>query len=432
MTVEFDTQNTQSVFSSGLPFDLEKDVPFMMPLQIDLDDNGGIVNLKSFYEAGIWALNELKIWRDIIGTETSDKPFIQKIIDSQLEATRSIYTVAEAVLGGKASVTEGFTLIRRDLNSYLTYKTIHSSGTLGHMAAVMYRYEPMLMGLLAGASGSAELTDTKGFSTASDAESFTFGFGLSFQFRVNVPPEMLDGRVSETLRKINAIIRRVEHADKILKPLESEQFTLQHNIEESRQQLQAYRTEVEQCLSQLVMETKQTSDSAMNEMWDQLNLIQADHERQLASLRQSVASRIRYGTALDYWNDQFVLNQGKANQMTAWYVISSLFSILAVLAIAFGVSRSPMGSSTFITVATVSLPIIISIVLIVMLMQTRTRYEKGAAQAQEKVSMLETLAALETEGKVREDDRPDILENVFKTSFTPHPSSLMGEEGQKS
>lgn len=418
-----ENENQIPTFAPEASFDMEKDVPFMMPIHAELDDNGGTVDLKSFYEAGVWAFNELKAWRDIIGSDSSDKPFIRKIIDFQLATPRSIYAAAEAVLNGEASVAEGFTIIRRDLNAYLTCKCIHSRGTLGQMASIMYRYEPMLMGLIAGATGAASLEDAKGFSTASDAESFTFGYAFTLQFRVSIQPEMLDGRVSETLRKINAVIRRVEHADKQLKPLENEQFALQRGIEESCRQLQIYRNDVEQCLSQLITETKQTSDSAVNEMWNQLNLIQADHERQLAALRQSVASRIRYGTALDYWNDQLSLNQGKANQMTAWYVISSLFSILAVLAIAFGVSRSPMGGSLFITVATVGLPIVIAIVLIVMLLQTRTRHEKAAAQAQEKVVLLETLAALETEGKARESDRENILESIFKTSFAPQPSA---------
>lgn len=423
-----ENENTLSIFAPGAPFDAEKDVPFMVPYHIDLDDNGGATDMKTFYEAGVWAYQELKAWRDIIGQETSDKPFIQKIIDAQLKTPRSIYSAAESVLSGRMSATEGFTIIRKDLNAYLTYKSIHSRGTLGKMAAIMYRYEPMLMGILAGASGSADLSDARNFSTSADAESFTFGYAFTLQFRVNVQPEMLDGRVSETLRKINAIIRRVEHADKILKPLETEQFNLQQAIEESAKQLQAYRTDVEQCLTRLVNETRQTSDAAVNEMWNQLNLIQADHERQLASLRQSVASRIRYGTALDYWNSQFAINQGKTNQMTAWYVISSLFFVLVVILNTFIYMKT---NSAVIAGSAFGLAALLAGGLIYMLLQTRTRYEKAAAQAQEKVSMLETLAALETEGKTKDADRETVLENVFKTSFTPPSQAVSAPSAEE-
>lgn len=417
MTTQNDINST--TFNVDFPFDKERDIPFGVPIHIELDDNGGVVELRSFYEAGIFAVNELKAWHDIIGSETSDKPFIQKIIDFQLQTPRSILSAAQSVLSSEMTTAEGFTIIRKDLNAYLSFKCIHSQGTLGQMATIMYRYEPMLMGLLAGATGAASLTDAANFTTSADAESFTFGYAFTLQFRTNVQPEMLDGKVSETLRKINGIIRRVELAEKQIKPIENEHFALQQGIEEARRQLQIYRNDVAEYVSQLVAEIKQTSDSAVNAMWDQLNLIQNDHERQLASLRQSVASRIRYGTALDYWNDQLLQNQTKANQMTGWYVISGLFSITAVLAIVAGISFKLTNISTFMTIVTLGLPILIACGLMFMLIQTRTRYEKAAAQAQEKVSMLETLAALETEGKAKDEDREGILENVFKTSFTP-------------
>lgn len=417
-------ETISGAFPAEFPFDKERDIPFGVPIHIELDDNGGIVELRSFYEAGVFAVNELQAWHDIIGTETSDKPFIQKIIDFQLQTPRSILEAAQAVLNTEMSTAEGFTIIRKDLNAYLGFKCIHSQGTLGQMATIMYRYEPMLMGLLAGATGAASLADAAGFGTSADAESFTFGYAFTLQFRTNVQPEMLDGKVSETLRKINGIIRRVELAEKQIKPIENEHFALQQGIEEARRQLQIYRNDVAEYVSQLVAEIKQTSDSAVNAMWDQLNLIQNDHERQLASLRQSVASRIRYGTALDYWNDQLNQNQTKANQMTGWYVISGLFSVTAVLAIVAGISFKLTNISTFMTIVTLGLPILIACGLMFMLIQTRTRYEKAAAQAQEKVSMLETLAALETEGKAKDEERESILENIFKTSFTPSSSSV--------
>lgn len=403
---------------SAIPFDKEKDIPFNVPVHIELDDNGGVVELRSFYEAGVFALSELKAWHDIIGKEESDKPLIQKIIDFQLQTPRSIFAAAKSVMDCEMTPAEGFSVIRKDLNAYLAFKCIHSRGVLGQMATIMYRYEPMLMGLLAGATGAADLMQVSEFNTSSDAESFTFGYAFTLQFRTNIQPDMLDGKVSETLRKINSIIRRVELADKQIKPLENEHFALQKGIEEASNQLQSYRNDVAEYVSRLVAEIKQTSDSAVNAMWDQLNLIQNDHERQLASLRQSVASRIRYGTALDYWNDQLLQNQTKTNQMTGWYVISGLFAITAVLAIVAGISFKMTNISTFMATVTLGLPVVIVCGLMFMLIQTRMRYEKAAAQAQEKVSMLETLAALETEGKAKDEDRKGILENVFKTSFS--------------
>lgn len=428
MSTEENTIETKEAADN--PFNKEKDVLFNVPIHIELDDNGGVVELRSFYEAGLFAASELKAWHDIIGKEEADKPFIQKIIDFQLQTPRSIFSAAKAVMDCEMTPAEGFSVIRKDLNAYLSFKCIHSKGVLGQMASIMYRYEPMLMGLLAGATGAADLTDAAGFSTSSDAESFTFGYAFTLQFRTNIQPDMLDGKVSETLRKINSIIRRVELADKQIKPLENEHFALQKGIEDASRQLQSYRNDVAEYVSRLVAEIKQTSDSAVNAMWDQLNLIQNDHERQLASLRQSVASRIRYGTALDYWNDQLIQNQTKTNQMTGWYVISGLFTVTTVLAIVAGISFKMTNISTFMATVTLGLPVAIACGLMFMLIQTRMRYEKAAAQAQEKVSMLETLAALETEGKAKDEDREGILENIFKTSFS-QPSSATAEQENK-
>ena len=408
------------------PLDKEKDMPFSVPVHIELDDNGGVVELHSFYEAGLFALSELKAWSEIIGKEKTDKPLFQKVIDFQLQTPRSILGTARAVMECEMTSAEGFAVIRKDLNAYLAFKCIHSKGVLGRMAAIMYRYEPMLIGLIAGATGAADLSDASGLESPSDAESFAFGYAFTLQFKTNIQPDMLDGKVSETLRKINSIIRRVELAEKQIKPLENEHFALQKGFEDASRQLQSYRNDVSDYVSRLVAEIKQTSDSAVNAMWEQLNLIQNDHERQLASLRQSVASRIRYGTALDYWNDQLFQNQTKTNQMTGWYVISGLFAITAVLAIVVGLSFKMTNFSTFMTTVTLGLPVAIACGLLFMLVKTRMRYEKAAAQAQEKVSMLETLAALETEGKTKDEDREGILENIFKISF-----SAGAEEEQK-
>lgn len=425
-----ETAMNDSIFSPECTFAPAKDIPFNIPLHIELDDNGGVVELKSFYAAGRFAFDELAAWIKLFGKEKADKPFLQNIIDFQLQTPRTIAETAESVLNGETSTGEGLSVIRRELNNYLCYKCIHSAGTIGNMAAIMYRYEPMLMGLVAGASGSALLSQADGYSSRADMESFAFGYAFTMHCQTKIRPETMDAGVSETLRKINAIVRRVEQADKQIEPISNEQIVLQHNIEEARRQLQTYSTDVKEYLSRLVTEIKQTSDSAVNEMWNQMNLIQNDHERQLAALRQSVSSRIRYGTALDYWNAQLTLNQTKANQMMGWYVISGLFSMTLLGFFGVLVKKFMAGTAVFVPFFVLLLPMLVASGLFWLLIQTRKRYEKAAAQAQEKVALLETLAALETEGKAKEDDRNGILESVFKTTFTPPTAAMENADRQ--
>lgn len=419
---------TDTLFDQNDAFDRTKDIYFNLPLHIDLEDNGGTLEFKSFYEAGCFAYGELQRWIGIIGSERSELPFLQRIIDLQLRTPRAVCAAAESVLRGEITGAEGFSVLRREFNNYLSYKCIHSAGKVGRLASIFYHYEPMIMGFLAGASGSATLGDAQdGYENRADVESFSFGFAFTMGYNTDVTPETIDIKVSETLRKINHISRHVQLAERQLKPLEVEQEALQQNIEEARSQLQTYRTEVSDYVSRLVMEIKQTSDSAVNEMWNQLNLIQNDHERQLSALRQTVSSRIRYGTALDYWNAQFKENQTKANQMTAWYIISGLFSITIFTLIAFIVKRTLTGIGTVIPALILTLPLIVAGGLVFLLLRSRSRYEKAAAQAQEKVNLLETLASLETEEKVQEGDRAQILENVFKTTFSQNSTPAMAE-----
>ena len=109
------TENNISA-ASDFPFDKEKDIPFSVPIHTELNDNGDIVELHSFVEAGLFASSELKAWHDIIGSEKSDKPFIQKIIDFQLQTPRSMFATAQSVLSGQMSPAEGFVIIRKDIN----------------------------------------------------------------------------------------------------------------------------------------------------------------------------------------------------------------------------------------------------------------------------------------------------------------------------
>ncbi|MCQ2914455.1 MAG: hypothetical protein MJ247_04600 [Alphaproteobacteria bacterium] len=407
---------SDSIFDPNNSFPESKDVYFNIPLYFKLEENGGTHEFKSFHEVGTFAYNERVKWVELFGKEKSDIPFIQQIIDTQLKTPTTVCEAAEAVLNNDMSVLEGASIIRNELNNYLCYKCIHSEGTLGQMAKTMFHYEPMLLGIVAGASGSAKMEDAAKFASSAEGESYTFGYAFTMQYCTSLRPEMLDDRVSETLRKINRIVHCVDMADRQLAHITEEQETFQRSVEEAATQLQTYRNDVAEYVSKLVNELKQTADNAVTEMWNQLNLIQNDHERQLASLRQSVSSRIRYGTALDYWNNQLAINQKSSNQATLWYVISGVFSIILMCLMGI-VAKKYMNGSLYISMIILMLPILASGGLFYMLIQSRSRFEKNIAQSQEKISLLETLASLETENKVQDKERVEIVESVFKTNI---------------
>lgn len=405
---------TESIFAENSSFSLANDIQFNTKIPFKLGENGKTVEFNSFYEAGKFGYDEEQYWINLIGKSSSDTPFIDKIISAQLTTPREIASTAQAVLNKEISVPEGFSIIKRKMSNYLSYKCIHSSGNVGCLAKTMYHYEPMLLGLLAGALGAISLGEVA-YKERADNESFSFGYAMTMQYCTNIRPEMLDHQVNESYRKITQIISRVEIATQKIDDIENDTLSLRHNVDEATTQIQTYRNDVEKYIQQLVMDVKQTTDRAVSETWEQLNSIQSNHEQQLAALRQSVSSRIRYGTALDYWNNQLSQNQKQSKQLTIWYILSSLFAVL--LMGLMGILAKKYMSGTVSQILSMLLPFLASSGLFYMLLQTKNYYEKNKIFAQEKVDLLETLASLETQEIMDSSDSKNALQGIFKTSF---------------
>ncbi|MCQ2965235.1 MAG: hypothetical protein MJ250_00660 [Alphaproteobacteria bacterium] len=406
---------SENIFAENSSFSLANDIQFNTKIPFKLGENGKIVEFNSFYEAGKFGYEEEQHWINLIGKDSSDIPFVDKIISAQLTTPRDIASTAQAVLNKEISVPEGFSIIKRKMNNYLCYKCIYSTGNIGCLAKTMYHYEPMLLGLLAGALGAVSL-DEVSYKEPADNEGFSFGYAMTMQYCTNIRPEMLDHQVNESYRKITQIISRVEIATQKIDDIENDNLSLRHSIDEANSQIQTYRNDVEKYIQQLVMDVKQTTDRAVSETWEQLNSIQSNHEQQLATLRQSVSSRIRYGTALDYWNNQLSQNQKQSNQMTIWYILSGLFA--ALLMGLMGILAKKYMSGTFSQILAMLLPFLSSGGLFYMLLQTKNSYEKNKIFAKEKVDLLETLASLETEESINSSESRTVLQGIFKTTFT--------------
>ena len=117
----------------------QTDVPFSSPLSFELGDNGGTVVLTSFGETLRWAETELRAWKEIIGETQSPYEFVRAIAKAQLHTPQTLYDISESALCGKTTIAEGMTLVRRGMNTYLTFQCVHSCGILGRAAAIMYR-----------------------------------------------------------------------------------------------------------------------------------------------------------------------------------------------------------------------------------------------------------------------------------------------------
>ena len=395
-----------------------RDVPFVTPLKTSLGDNGGRVDFKSFGQVALWAQAEIDAWREIFGDETSERDFERRIIEKQQDTPRSMFSIANAVLRKEISVAAGTAAVRRHLTAYQTYECVHSNGLLGKTAKIMYRYEPVLMGLMAGATKSAGIDEAKQYADDADTQSYTIGYMLALQFSTTIPEDLLDGRFNDMMKKINTLAHRLLSTTDGLNKIDQEQALLQHNFEEAARTMQLYKNEAEQTLKRLITEARDKSEKVLTAYAGQIDAVRRDYESQLAALRQSVSGNIRYGTALDYWNNRLNTNQTKANQTTLWFVISGLFSVLTMIAVTVGLAKFSYLRETPLA----SVPLFLLIIGVTaglgwMLYQSRTRYEHAAQASQEKVSLLETLAALETEGLTSGDAQESVLEKVFAAHF---------------
>lgn len=395
-----------------------RDVPFVTPLKMSLGDNGGRADFKSFGQVALWAQAEIDAWREIFGDESSEPDFERRIIEKQLATPRSMFSIANAVLKKEISVAAGTSAVRRSLTTYQTYECIHSNGLLGKTAKIMYRYEPMLMGLMAGATKSAGIDEAKQYADDADTQSYTLGYMMALQFSTTIPEDLLDGRFNDMMKKINTLAHRLLSTSDGLDKIDQEQALLQRNFEEAARTMQLYKTEAEQTLKRLIAEARDKSEKVLTAYAGQIDAVRRDYESQLAALRQSVSGNIRYGTALDYWNARLNTNQTKANQTTLWFVISGLFAVLTMIAVTVGLAKFSYLRETPLA----SVPLFLLIIGVTaglgwMLYQSRTRYERAAQASQEKVSLLETLAALETEGLVNGDAQESVLEKVFAAHF---------------
>ena len=91
--------------------------------------------------------------------------------------------------------------------------------------------------------------------------------------------------------------------------------------------------------------------------------------------------------------------------------------MIIVIATAYALTKSGVASSDgidVITLATLGLPIFISVVLLRMIVKTRSSYEILANDAFERVAMIETFIALEAEGKAEDRERIVMLQALFR------------------
>lgn len=392
------------------------------PLFVDLRDNGGFVSFKTFDEAAAWADAEREKWR-FVASQPLESPF-EEIVMRQLAPMSTIMDLCQSVMAGTMTPADGAASIRRCLDAYLTFKVVHSASVPGRMAMTMGRYRPLVLGLLAGVTGSAAPDDGQAFDKPADSEAFTFGYAIGLPYRSSNRPERLSDRIEESDRRLSDFVSTLSVAEAELSRLREGQDmfreafdTFKDDIKEKKDELEEDKKETEISLSDLIADAQKTFDETVSKMSERLAVIKNEHEDNLLALKETIASHMHVRAAVDYWNDTARLHLTRAGQSTAWFVISGLSILTVLLGLLYGlryfdILSQPM--APLILVFLLGMPTGAGFWLLKMVAGTRREQERLANRAQERVAMVESFLALESEGQTHDNERLLLLESLFR------------------
>ena len=396
------------------------------PIIANLGSNGGKVSFDSFEQVSEWAKVELKIWRDIF--DACDKShytsFNEAIIGQQLTASENLVDIVDSILDEKIEIDEAVESIVLSFDSYSAFCTVHSNGVLGQMIVTMKRYLPMVFGMLAGASASAKPESANSFNVHADAESFIFGYALALQFRSDNKGEYSDEMLTTATRQRDVLEERIAPSEDALARLNKEQTAFRSVMEEGKEQLLIYQCDIrnnlqdtKESIDQIKLEIKQETDSFFDDVKVTVRKIQQEYKNEVNSFKKAFQAQTKVRASVDYWTDVAKLYSGRASQATSCFILFGLVSMIIVIATAYALTKSGVASSDgidVITLATLGLPIFISVVLLRMIVKTRSSYEILANDAFERVAMIETFIALEAEGKAEDRERIVMLQALFR------------------
>ena len=372
----------------------EKDLS--TPIFVDLSDNGGKVTFKTFADSASWAGDELDAWRYIAvsASPSQRNQFLTDIIAQQLSPAENILEASKAAIRGDLTVTEASAAIRRYLDAYAAFCCVHSKSTLGQMALTMERYRPMVLGMLAGATGCVSPEAGRSFNKSSDAEAFTFGYALALQFRASARPEAVTYKVSDLEKKIDGIVKRLNPSEHNIDKLSEEVLFLQKEIDELKTHLTTLN------------KSKDNEETLFNNDED-------DSEEVFADFSEAEPEEVKSG-AVDYWLEIARMHSNKASQSLGWFVITGLFSITAIIMMVIGLQKSGFiirGHFDFATFAALGTPVFVSFVLLAMFAFAKIQNDKLANKAREKIALIETVTAFDFD---KNSNNQRIIEEIFK------------------
>ncbi len=391
-------------------------VPLPSPIFFNLSDNGGQVAFKIFQDVLIWADEELSAWGYLAASTQGQKNIpTEEIVLRQLSVAENMIAVATSAINRQIDTKEAEAVIRRCLDAYASLNVVHSSSTLGKMAITMERYRPMVLGMLAGATGSAPPEAGRSLMKASDSEAFTFGYALALQFRIGSRPDNIAGKISGSEIRIDSLLERLEPSEHALKRIGEEYKTLRSKVDEARNSLDRLNRDAVATASQMLEQTQKTLEKNIETMWAKLEEIEENASNRISATGVSKSSKAR--STIDYWHDVSRYHSVKSSQATTLMIIIGVVAVISEVIISYGLMRSGVilrGGLDFVAIASLGLPFVVSVLLLSLTAKSQQKHENIANNAQEKVAMIETYESLEAEGAASHEEKIMILKSLFK------------------
>jgi len=408
-------------------------------IHMDLGENGGVVAFRTVEDVKKWAEMEFDAWKFLSLSGKSDTPravSIMEIIERQMAVAENLMEAARGCMALKMPVADAESQFRRYLTDYATVKAVHRDSVLGRMIQTMKDYSAMVLGMLAGAVGSATPDTGRLFPEDADVEAFTLGYALGLQFKIGSRPDIAAERLNDLEIRLDNVTDRIAKIDStVKKSLEEHEYfshkmgelvdgaaedrkTLNKEYHEEltsvRDRGDALKAACDAELKKIVADAKEEMRRERADFEAEIKAVKDYNVRQLENIEEVCLKKMRLKPSVEYWMDMSRINTVKALQLTVWFGIIGLFGVGSLMAIAFALYRSGLLASHAVTWSVMGLTVFIFVVLLSVLVKSRILHEKSAIDAQRKVLMIETLESLENEGRLTSDDKLAFVKDLMK------------------
>ena len=408
-------------------------------IHMDLGENGGVVAFRTVEDVKKWAEMEFDAWKFLSLSGKSDAPravSIMEIIERQMAVAENLMETARSCMGLKIPVADAESQFRRYLTDYAMVKAVHRDSVLGRMIQTMKDYSAMVLGMLAGAVGSATPDTGRLFPEDADVEAFTLGYALGLQFKIGSRPEIVSERLNDLESRLDSVTERSAKIDSTVKKSLEEHEYFSHKMREltdgaaedrktlrrdydaeltaARDDRLAVKDKCDAELKKIVDDAKDEIRRAKADFETEIRVVKDYNVKQLENIEEVCLKKMRLKPSIEYWMDMSRINTVKALQLTVWFGIIGLFGVGALMGVAFTLYKTGLLTSVAVSCSVMGLMVFIFVVLLSVLVKSRGLHEKAAIDAQRKVLTIETLESLENEGRLTADAKIAFVKDLMK------------------